>query len=421
MIGQIKESAMKTRYFIITPIFFLAVMLQSACSGRNGGSATSTEAAPLPPPVATTLSGMVSKGPISGAMVNVFPINSGIADTTAPIGAGQTVDGGSFSVDLGSHEGPVLIEVTGGTFTDEASGVTVALKIPLHAVIADAKISTTITAAVTPMTELAYKKARGAGPLTAASINDANTSVALAFGLKDIVSVLPVPGGDTDDQKKYAAACAAFSKLVNDNKKDGESVDDALGRIIGQMGNEEETTGGLSADSTGMIEGAMPASDNGVPNVPGLTSGSTGTTIVSLPTFTMGLLHLATVGIPFGITDIDLIIAMPLGITVDYDPITGVTPAGIVTISGVANFGNNNIIVAKFTPAFFATPALLHIVLQNPNGFGLGEFAAVQFNVIPGGIFPPANSFIPVNFFAKGLNGVGLIGVAVVPLFVEGI
>src|SRR5512143_564892 len=170
MIGQIKESAMKTRYFIITPIFFLAVMLQSGCSGRNGGSATGMEAAPLPPPVATTLNGMVSKGPISGAAVNVFPINSGIADTTAPIGTGQTVEGGSFSVTIGSHEGPVLVEVTGGTFTDEASGVTVALKVPLHAVIADAKISTTTTVAVTPMTELAFKKAKGAGPLTSASI-----------------------------------------------------------------------------------------------------------------------------------------------------------------------------------------------------------------------------------------------------------
>jgi hypothetical protein len=421
MIGQIKESAMKKRYIIITPIFFLALTLQSGCSGGKVGGAGTEPAPPPRPPVATTLSGMVSKGPISGATVNVFAINSGIADTTAPIGAGQTVDGGSFSVDLGSHEGPVLVEVTGGTFTDEASGATVALKIPLHAVIADAKISTTITAAVTPMTELAYKKARGAGPLTAASINDANASVAIAFGLKDIIGVLPVPGGETDDQKKYGAACGAFSKLINDNKKDGESLDDALGRILGQMGGEEENDGKLSTDSVAMIDAAVSSFNTGTAGVSGLASGATGTTIVLLPSSTMGLLHLATVGIPFAMAGIDLTIAMPLGITVDYDQITGLTAPGVVSISGVANFGNNNTVVAKYTPAFFGTPALLHIVLQNQNGFGLGEFATVQFNVIPGGLFPPADSFIPVNFFAKGLNGVGLIGVAAVPLSVDGV
>lgn len=412
---------MKTRYIIITPIFFLAVTLQSACSGRNGGSATGTEAAPLPPPAATTLSGMVSKGPISGATVNVFPINSGIADTTAPIGAGQTVDGGSFSVDLGSHEGPVLVEVTGGTFTDEASGSTVALKIPLHAIIPEAGAGTATTVTVTPMTELAYKKAKGAGPFTSASINDANASVALAFGLKDIIGVLPVSGGETDDQKKYAAACGAFSKLINDNRNEGESLDDALGRILGRMGGEEEDSGQLSSASTGMIEGAISSFNAGASNISGLTSDTTGTTVVSAPSFTTGLLHLATVGIPFAITGIDVTIALPLGVTVDYDRITGVTAPGIVTISGVANFGNNNVIVAKFTPAFFGTPGLLHIVLQNPNGFGLGEFAAVQFNMIPGGVFPVVDSFIPVNFFAKGITGLGLVGVAAVPLAVEGI
>ena len=60
-----------------------------------------------------------------------------------------------------------------------------------------------------------------------------------------------------------------------------------------------------------------------------------------------------------------------------------------------------------------------HLLVELPTTVSAG--VPVQFNVIPGGIFPPANSFIPVNFFAKGLNGVGLIGVAVVPLFVEGI
>src|SRR5512135_1657785 len=217
----------------IMPFLFIAVALPAGCGGGKGGGAVTEAPTTLTAPAAT-VSGMVSKGPISGAAVNVFAINSGLVDRSTAIGTGQTVDGGSFSINIGPHEGPALIEVTGGTFTDEASGVTVALIIPMHAIIPDTGVSTTTTVAVTPMTELAYKKAIGAGPLTSASISDANESVALTFGLKDIIAVLPVTGGETDDQKKYAAACGAFSKLINDNKAQGETLDDSLARILGQ-------------------------------------------------------------------------------------------------------------------------------------------------------------------------------------------
>jgi hypothetical protein len=406
---------MKTRYITIIPVLWLAVTLAASC-GRDGGTTTTTAAPPVVP--TTVLSGMASKGPISGATIKVYAINSGLADMSTAIGTGQTADGGSYSIELGAYEGPILVEVTGGTFTDEASGATVALKIQLHAIIADVKINAATTAAVTPMTELAYKKAKGSGPLTTNSINDANASIALAFNLKDIISTLPVRGGETDDQKMYAAACGAFSQLVNNNKKDGESLEDALERLLGKMGDEEENDGKLSPDFAGLINEAISSSNTGTTNDTGTT---TSTNIVTLPTSTMGVLKLATVGIPFAMASLDVTIAMPLGVTVDFDRLTGETAPGVVTISGVADFGNNNLVVGKFTPAFFVTPALLHIVLLNPNGFGLGEFATVQFNVVPGEILPLTNSFIPVNFFAKGITGLGLIGVAAVPLSVEGI
>lgn len=398
---------MKMRGSLI-PVFFISLIVLSGCS--HGGS---EPPAPPPPPPATTLNGMVSKGPISGASVNVYAISSGVTDTTATIGRGQTVDGGSFSIDLGAYKGPVLLEVAGGSFTDEVSGATVGLKIPLHAVIGEAKAGDITTVAVTPLTELAYKKATGSGPLTVNSINEANASIALMFGLKDIISTLPVPNGETDGQKKYAAACGTFSQLINNNKGASETLDDALARLIGKMGGELENEGKLSTDSTVMINGAISSFNTGTANV-------TGTTIVTLPTPTAGLLHLATVGVPYAIDGIDVTIAMPLGVTVDYDPITGETAPGIVSISGVANFGNNNLVVAKYTPALLGTPALLHIVLVNTNGFGLGEFATIQFNVIPGGFFPLTNSFIPVNLIAKGITGASLAGVAAVPMFVEG-
>jgi hypothetical protein len=412
------KRSLKIRYLSPIAIFCIAVLLLTGCgsNGKAGGDAT-TSTAPPPAAQASIVNGMASKGPISGATVNVYGIKDGIIDLSAAIGSGQTVDGGSYSVNIGSHEGPVVVEVTGGTFTDEASGTTVALKIPLHAIVADAKINETTTVAVTPMTELAYKKAKGGGPLTGESINSANESVALSFGLRNIVSVLPVPGGETDDQKKYAAACGAFSLLVTFNKQEKEPLDDALERILGKFDDEEEHDGELSTDSTTMINGAITSFNNNM--IATGTTATTGTANATVPAFASGALKLATVGIPFALSGLDLTLALPLGITVDFDPTTGITADGVVTLSGVADFGNNNFIVAKYTPAFFGTPALLHIVMRNMNGFSLGEFATIQFNVFPNGIFPTQDEFIPVNLYVRGFTGLGLQGVAVVPLSVE--
>ncbi len=416
-------SSMKIRYVKPIAILYFVVLLLTGCgsNGKSGGEAT-TSTAP-PPAQASVLSGMVSKGPISGAAVKVYGIKDGLIDTSAPIGTGETVDGGSYSVSLGSYEGPVFVEVTGGIFTDEASGATVALKIPLHAVVTGVKLNATTTVSVTPLTELAYKKAKGSGPLTSESIDNSNASVAVSFSLRNIVSVLPVAGGETDDQKKYAAACGAFSLLINLNKLENEPLDDALERILGKFDDEEEHGGDLSTDSTNMISGAIASFTNnttttGTTTAAGTTA-ATGTTATAPPAFATGVLKLATVGIPFALSALDVTLALPLGVTLDHDRTTGITADGVVTISGVADFGNNNIIAAKYTPAFFGVPALLHIVMRNMNGFGLGEFTSIQFNVIPNGIFPTLDEFIPVNLYVRGFTGLGLQGVAVVPLSVE--
>ena len=140
----------------------------------------------------------------------------------------------------GSYKGPLVVEVTGGSYKDEVSGATVALKTPLRAVFANASTGRK-KVAVTPLTELAYKKAKGNGTkLTAAAIDAANASIAASFSLTDIISTLPDPSGAGEDQKKYAAACGSFAQLVNDNKGPGETLDDALPRLLTQMGDEME-------------------------------------------------------------------------------------------------------------------------------------------------------------------------------------
>jgi hypothetical protein len=394
---------------LIIPVLYLAVTALSGCSGGDGSTAATTVA---PPQSKTTLTGMASKGPIQAGSVQAFAVSLGAVDTSAPIGQGVTDAGGNYTIDIGSYQGPVMVEVTGGTFTDEVSGATVTLKTPLRAIFSNVSTGTK-TVAVTPMTELAFRKAKGSGSLTADTISKANSSVATTFGLKDIVSTLPVAGAASGDQKKYAAACGTFSQLVNSSRRSGESLDDALSRVVAQMGDEQEQGGSLSTDSIAMINTAVSDFNNSGKN-------GTGSTIDPIPTPTSGLLKLGTAGTVSVIAGIDLTLNLPAGIIVDADPITGVVADGVVTISGVAAVGTRNVTVAKYTPAAIGVPAKLHVIMANGLGFPLGEFVTILFDLTTGASFPVANAFSVTSFFAKGLDGAGLSGITATPLSVAG-
>src|SRR6185369_9092495 len=134
--------------------------------------------------------------------------------------------------------------------------------------------------------------------------------------------------------------CGAFSQLVFDNRKLGESLDGALTRLLTQMGDEMEATGKLSTDSTVMINRA-------ILNFSG--SNAAGATLNTLPVPTSGVLKFGTTGAPSVIFGIGVTIALPPGVIVDADPLTGQTADGVVTISGGAAVGSNTLSVARYT------------------------------------------------------------------------
>ena len=374
-------------------------IVAAALSGCGGGS----------PAPSTVVSGMASKGPIRGGTVQVFAIRSGVEDRSAPIGTGDTDAGGNYTIDLGSYKGAAVVEVTGGSYRDEVSGATVALKTPLRAVFANASTGRK-KVAVTPLTELAYKKARGNGTqLTPAVIDTANASIATSFSLTNIISTLPDPFAVDEDQKKYAAACGSFAQLVNDDKGPGETLDVALPRLLTRMGDEMESGGGLSLDSIVKMNDAITEFCNSGKN-------QTGSTIDPIPLPTSGFLKLAGSGNATAIGAIDLTVDFPAGVTVKANTATGeVTEGGIVTISGVAAVGDNRLVSAKFTPG---TPGRLHIALINTAGFGPGEFVTVRFEVA-GGSFPAnAAAFSVAAFAASDPTGNSLAGITAAPVSV---
>lgn len=382
------------------------LLLAIAISGCGAGGAG--VAAVSPAGSTTIISGLASKGPIKTGTVKVYAIRNGAEDRAAPLGQGETDTNGNYSIDVGPYKGQVMVEVSGGSFTDEVTGAAVTLKAPLRAIFADAS-SGKKTVAITPLTELAYKKAQGAGAYTDASINDANANIAAMFKLADIISTLPVAGGASDDQKKYAAACGSFSQYVNDNKNAGESLDDALSRLLTQIGDESKNNGIFSYDTIIKINNAIAGFNTNGKN-------QTGATMTPIPLPTSGLLKLSTAGIANTIGAIDVAINLPVGVRVNANATTGETAAGVITISGVAASGDNKMATAKFTPASAGTQAQLHIFLIHAAGFGLGEFVTIKFDLDTGGNFPPTkNAFDMAGFAAKGLNGSPISGVTAAP------
>ena len=73
-----------------------------------------------------TITGTAMKGPVSGATVTAFAINSGVMG--AQIGTGTTDAQGNFTMAIGAYSGPVMLRMSGGTYTDEATGAAMTMQ-----------------------------------------------------------------------------------------------------------------------------------------------------------------------------------------------------------------------------------------------------------------------------------------------------
>jgi len=120
---------------------------------------------------------------------------------------------GAYTVEV-QFNGDVIIEITGGTYTDEATGDPTTLTATLRSVV---NISGgAVTAHVTPVTTLAYAFAFGPSTtVTAAAFNTSLTSFATALGLTgNLNTTLPVVTGEGIND--YGRILRAFSQVLVD-------------------------------------------------------------------------------------------------------------------------------------------------------------------------------------------------------------
>lgn len=193
----------------------LSVLFISACSGRVGSSAGSSVGS-------YGISGIVSAGPINGATVTAYALNtngslgSQLATTTSD-------PNGKYSLNMAAQNSPVIIIASSGSYVEEASGSTVSM--------GNAQLRTTLSktsdgqrVGVTPVTEIATQNTIAAiitnGSASLPSIIDnSNSILSRAMGLTDVTKppadpTRPASSASSSDSAKYALVLATFSQMA---------------------------------------------------------------------------------------------------------------------------------------------------------------------------------------------------------------
>jgi len=223
----------------------------------GGGSATGT------------ISGTAVYGPMSGGTMAAFAVTGGT--TAAQLGSTTTDAQGNFTVSIGNYTGPVMLQMSGGTYTDYATGTAMTMQAgdAMTSVVPSvAAGSTTTGIQVTPLTAMAQVRAQHmTAGMTDANIASANAAVGSYFSVADTLHTSPMnplsPGsgaGATQDAMDYGMTIAAMSKYAatigmphSSSMITAMTEDASDGVLNGMMGNTSISMSGMG----GMMGGGM--------------------------------------------------------------------------------------------------------------------------------------------------------------------
>ena len=184
----------------------VAVAALSACGGGDSASTTATTGT-------TQLSGAVVKGPVAGASVCAYAVAA--TARGAALGPCTVTDGtGQYTLSIPAVAGPVWLEATGGSYTDEATALAVSLAAGAALTSLIDANGGSVNAYLTPLTTIALNTARASGTLDLAAYNRAAAALLSAFGLSaglDISHTAPVVTGTFND---YGNALRNISRMI---------------------------------------------------------------------------------------------------------------------------------------------------------------------------------------------------------------
>ena len=202
--------------------FVLLLMTLVGCGGSGGGDDSSGGGGNLPPVrPAGTVKGTAFDGLILNGVINIYAFDKCIKGDL--LSSGETDSLGLYSVDIVSDDRPILIEITGGRYIEEASGLSVSLRSnedTLRAAvnyISGKPVDASLTYFTNLATGLAEYNAKN-GTSCDAAINGANERISGIIGI-DIINTVPVDISDSSnatasltDPVLYGMATAGISK-----------------------------------------------------------------------------------------------------------------------------------------------------------------------------------------------------------------
>lgn len=225
----------------------LSTLLLAACGGGGGGDSTPP---PPPPPPTYSLSATFVKGMVTGATCQLFQVSAegvkGALVATSTTAAGLTNFGSNIQ-----YQGTGIIECTGGTYTDEATGSS--LTAPLLRALVN--ISGNGAFVVSPLTEIAVQLAEASGNLgTALTVH--NSAVATAFGLiGNITTQVPTDlnstGAANNAAGQYGTALALIAQL---NQNLPGSLSTLLGDLVADLTDGSFSGGTLANLGTALAD-----------------------------------------------------------------------------------------------------------------------------------------------------------------------
>ena len=268
-----------------------------ACGGGGGDGGGGTSA------TTGTISGTATKGPVSGATGRAFAINNGVKG--GQLGSAQTDAGGNFAMTVDAYSGPLMLQLHGGSYMDEATGTRMNMLDADEMTCAVPSFSVTAGSAtpgiqITPLTSMAHGWAEHmAGGMTATNITTANMRIGAAYmgpGM-DIVMTHPIDptvvgsaNGASIDAKNYGMMLAAISqeahqlgmtssssamvRAMHNDAEDGAMDGTMSGTPINMSGMGGMMGGGnmMPAAGSGELATAMAIFINGPMNRSGVTS-----------------------------------------------------------------------------------------------------------------------------------------------------
>jgi len=245
----------------------MTLMIATACGGGGG-----TTDAGVGSGGTGYISGDVTKGPVGSATITAHAISGG--QVGAEIGTATTDVNGNFSMSIGSYAGPVMLQVGGGTYIDEATGASMAMASGdvMTAVLPTIAAGTTISGIhVTPVTSMAQTRAMSmSGGMTDANIATANTALGNYFSVADILHTQPMNplaagsgAAASQDSQNYGMTLAAMSKYA---QTQGMSVSSAMVTALmndASDGMMDGMAGSTHVQMGGMMGGSMMPSNAG--------------------------------------------------------------------------------------------------------------------------------------------------------------